>query len=113
MNINLRLFLIIFAIFWFILITYFLKKNKLPVKYSLIWYAIIIIMIIVGAFPKVIEIICDFCGFQAISSFVVGIILTLMMFITLILTIIAASQKKKIALLIQELSMLKQEKDNK
>lgn len=108
MTTNLRLFLIIFSIFWFILVTYCLKKNKLPVKYSLIWYTITIVMLIVGAFPKVIEIVCNFCGFQAISSFVVGIILTLMMFITLILTMIVANQRKKITLLIQEVSMLKQ-----
>lgn len=109
METNLRLFLIIFAMFWFILISYFLQKRKLPVKYSLIWYAIIIIMLILGIFPNVLVKISSFCGFQALSSFVVGIILTLLMFITLILTIIVANQRKLITKLIQEVSLEKKE----
>jgi len=108
MNTNLRIFLIIFALFWFLLTTYFLKKNKLPVKYSLIWYFIIFIMIILGVFPNAIDLICDLCGFQAVSSFIIGIILTLMMLITLILTIIVANQKKLITKLIQEISLQKE-----
>lgn len=109
MNTNLRIFLIIFALFWFILTTYFLKKNKLPVKYSLIWYFIIIIIIVLGIFPNAIDMICDLCGFQAVSSFIIGIILTLMMIITLILTIIVANQRKLITKLIQEVSLQKKE----
>ncbi len=112
MNINLRLFLIIFAIFWFVLTSYFLKKNKLPVKYSLVWYTIIFIMLILGAFPNILVLISEFCGFQVVASFVVGVILTLMIFITLILTMIVAEQKKKITLIIQELSILKEKIQN-
>lgn len=107
MTTNLRLFLIIFAIFWFILTSYFLKKNKLPVKYSLVWYTIIFILLILGAFPNILVYISEFCGFQVVSSFVIGVILTLMIFITLILTMIVAEQRKRIILLIQEVSILK------
>lgn len=113
METNLRLFLIIFALFWFILVSYFLQKRKLPVKYSLIWYAIIFIMLILGASPNMLVKVSNFCGFQAVSSFVVGIILTLLMFITLTLTVIVAEQKKKITMLIQEISMLKHEENKK
>lgn len=113
METNLRLFLIIFALFWFILTTYFLQKQKLPVKYSLIWYIITLIIIILGAFPNILITVSSLCGFQVVSSFIVGIILTLLMFITLTLTIIVADQRKKITLLIQEVSMLKQEKSRK
>ena len=112
MEANLRLFLIIFAIFWFILTSYFLKKNKLPVKYSLIWYAIIIIMLILGAFPDILVNISNYCGFQTLSSFVIGIILTLLMFITLALTMIVATQRKRMSLVIQEISLLKKELDD-
>ncbi len=110
MDTNLRLFLIIFAIFWFIITSYFLKKQKLPVKYSLVWYAIILIMLILGAFPNILVSISEFCGFQVLASFVVGVILTLMIFITMILTIIVAEQKKRLTLIIQEISLLKSQK---
>ena len=113
MTTNLRLFLIIFAIFWFILTSYFLRKNKLPVKYSLVWYTIILILLILGAFPNILVYISEFCGFQVVSSFVIGIILTLMIFITLILTMIVAEQRKRIILLVQEVSILKNKVSSK
>lgn len=112
MSNNLRLFLIAFAVFWLIITSYFLKKNKLPVKYSLVWYVIMFIMLILGAFPDILMSISKFYGFQVVSNFVIGIIFTLIMFLTLVLTIIVADQKRKITILMQEVSMLKAENES-
>ena len=107
MELGLRIVLVVFAIFWFLLVTHFLKKNKLPVKYSIFWYIFIFVILILGVIPGVLQLICDIFGFATISNLVIGIILSMLMFITLILTIIISDQKKQIKLLIQEVSLLK------
>lgn len=107
MDFGLRLFLIIFSICWIILISYFLRKDKLSVKYSLVWFSMAFVLLVLGIFPGFLSGISHLFGFQVASSFIVGIILTLLMFITLILTIIIVDQKKKIVMLIQEVSMIK------
>lgn len=109
MDNNLRILLVIFAIFLIFAILNFVSKNKIPIKYSLFWIVAAIIILLVGAVPDFINIFTKLIGFQTTSNLVVGIILTLLLIITLILTIIIADQKKKIKLLIQEVSILKKE----
>ena len=47
-------------------------------------------------------------GFQTISNLVVGVFIVILFFITISLTVIVSAQKKKITLLIQEVSILKE-----
>lgn len=107
MDNGLRLFLIGFSLCWIIVVSYFLRKGKLPVKYSLIWYFMSLILLVLGIFPGFLIGISKLFGFKVASSFIVGVILTLLMIITIVLTIILAEQKRKITLLIQEVSILK------
>ena len=104
---GLRLFLIIFSICWIVIVSYFLRKDKLPIKYSLIWYTMSLVLLLLGIFPGFLNGISNLFGFKVASSFIVGVILTLLMIVTLVLTIIIADQKKKIILLIQEVSIIK------
>ena len=48
-------------------------------------------------------------GFELLSNMVLCLFIAILMFLTLILTVIIAGQKKKTTLLIQELSLLKSE----
>ena len=48
-------------------------------------------------------------GFELLSNMVICLFIAILMFLTLILTVIIAGQKKKTTLLIQELSLLKSE----
>ncbi len=104
---NLRILLVIFSVLLFLTILNLLSKNKVPVRYSLLWILSSILIFVVGAFPDFIGIFTELIGFQTTSNLVIGIILTLLLIITLILTIIVSGQKKKIKLLIQEVSILK------
>lgn len=113
MGIGLRVVLIVFGIFWFILVTSMLRKNKLPVKYSIFWYVFVFVILILGIIPDVLQLICDLFGFATLSNLIIGAFLTMLMFITLILTTIISNQKKQIKLLIQEVSLLKSEKRTK
>ena len=107
MSFVLRIFLFIFSIVLLIVTTIVLKKGRIPIKYSLLWYFSFIIIFLVSAFPFTVEWIASILGFQTISNLVIGIIIALLLFLTMSLTIITSGQKKKITLLIQEVSILK------
>lgn len=107
MDSNLRILLVIFAIFLIIIILNFVSKNKIPIKYSLFWIIAAIIILLVGSVPDFINIFTKLIGFQTTSNLVVGIILGILLCITLLLTIIVSDQKRRIKLLVQEVSMIK------
>lgn len=107
MSLNLRLWLFLFAFISFIVIFTLLKKEKIPVKYSLVWFVSSLTIFILAISPLSLSKVAKFIGFQTTSNLITGIMLVLLLFITMILTIIISTQNKKITLLIQEVSMLK------
>jgi len=107
MSLNLRILLFVFSLVSFFITFTLLKKEKIPVKYSLVWLLSFFVIFIVSLFPNSLKNITSFIGFQTTSNLVVGIILTLLLIITMVLTIIVSKQNKKINLLVQEISLLK------
>lgn len=91
-----------------ILITYLVKKDKLPIKYALLWYIPILIILILLLFPSILSYVSIFLGFEVLSNMIVYLVLGILLFITLSLTVIVSKQKKQIYLLIQEVSLLKE-----
>lgn len=63
-------------------------------------------------FPFTIEFVANMLGFTTLSNLITAMIIAILLFLTMSLTIITSGQKKKITLLIQEVSILK-EKINK
>lgn len=112
MSKTLMIFLISFALVWIIIILKCVRKEKISVRYSLIWFLMAFSILIVGVVPGFADVIADFFGFLTVSNMVIGVILTLLMLITLVLTMIVTEQKNQIKNLIQEISMLKS-KENK
>ena len=108
MSLSLRITLLIFSLLLIVITTMVLKKGRIPVKYSLLWYFSAIIILLLSIFPFVIRWVADLFGFEAISSMVTGILITILLFLTMSLTIITSGQRHKIALLIQEISLLKE-----
>lgn len=84
-----------------------LKKGKIPVKFSLLWFFISLILILVGLAPNIIVAMANLIGFKTISNLLVGILVLMLIFITMALTIIVSGQKSRIILLTQEISILK------
>ncbi len=113
MPLNLRIFVIVFAVILFLSIIRILKKGRMSEKYSLIWLAMSIIILLVGLTPNFLTDISKLIGFEVMSNMVIGIILVLLVFVTVALTVMVSGQKKKITLLIQEVSMLKKELNDK
>ncbi len=112
MQSNLRILLVVLSIVLIITTLSLIAKNKLPIKYSLFWLVASIVVLLVGLVPNVITFFTSLIGFETSVNLVTGIILGLLLLITLLLTIIISEQKRKIILLVQEVSILK-EKINK
>ncbi len=113
MSLNLRLFLVIFSILLILVILKCISNKKLPIAYSLVWIFAAVIILLVSFFPNFINIFTHLVGFETTSNFVIGIILVLLLGITLVLTMIIAEQKKRIKLLVQEVSLIKNKIENK
>lgn len=112
MSLTLRITLLIFSLVLIIITTIVLKKDSMPIKYSLLWYLSAFVILLVSIFPVVLELLADLLGFATISNLVIGIIISILLLLTMSLTIITSGQKKKITLLIQEVSILKEGIEN-
>ncbi len=109
MTVTLRISLLIFALVLCVVTTTVVRKGRIPIKYSLLWYFCSFVIILVAIIPLALDFIADLLGFATISNLIIGILIALLLFLTMALTIITSGQKKKITLLIQEVSMLKNE----
>ena len=109
MSLSLTITLIAVSLFLIILTTHILKKGRIPEKYSLVWYFFALLILLVAVFPNLFGFISTKLGFQAMSNLIIGVLIAILLLLTMALTVMIAGQKKKTTLLIQELSILKQE----
>lgn len=113
MQLNLRIYLIIFSLILFAMTIRILQKGRMSEKYSLIWFTFALLILLVGLVPGFLTAISNFIGFEVLSNFVIGVLLVLLTIITILLTVMIDGQKKKATLLIQEVSILKKELEDK
>ena len=109
MSNSLIITVIIFAFILGLSVLYLLLKNRIPVKYALVWLFSTIVIIVIAVIPNLMEKLAKLLGFELLSNMVLCLFIAILMFLTLILTVMMAGQKKKTTLLIQELSLLKAE----
>lgn len=107
MPLNLRLAVLVVTLILAFAIYKILSKRIIPVKYSFLWGLAIIVLLMLVIFPDVLIWFAYQLGFQTISNLVVGVFIVILFFITISLTVIVSAQKRKITLLIQEVSILK------
>lgn len=113
MNDGLRLAVIVFALLLFLLITYILKKGRMPIKYALVWYLADFIILMASVFPIFVSSFAHLIGFETMANMVLCTLIIILIFITIVLTVIVAGQTTKIRLLIQEISILKSDRNDK
>lgn len=95
------------AIILAIIILNCIRKNRLNLKYSLIWLATLLAILIAVLIPNLLEEVAKFLGFEVMSNMLFLVAIITLILITLSLTMIVSKQSKMIQLLIQEVSMLK------
>lgn len=113
MSVSLRILLLVFSIVLAFVTTAVVKRGRMPIKYSLLWYFSSLIIFILAVFPFIIEWVAELFGFITLSNLITSIMIGILLFLTMSLTIITAGQKRKITLLIQEISMLKEKNGRK
>jgi len=113
MSLNLKIMVILFSVLLTVLLVYLLKKKKIPVKYALVWLFTAFIILIVTFIPNLMEQLANILGFELLSNMLLCLFIAILLFITLVLTVMISNQKRKVVLLIQEVSILKKELEDK
>lgn len=109
MSLPLMIALIIFSVILIVLVSFLVTKGKIPIKYSLLWYAFAVLVLLVGLVPDLFGMLGRLIGFYVMSDLVVGIILVVLIFLNIALTVMIASQRRRINLVSQEVALLKKE----
>ena len=107
MSIELKIFSLIFLTVILFFINYLLIKDKISIKYAIIWLIPIFTMLLFVLIPNLLICITIFLGFQTSSNMIFAILISLLLYISLALTVIVSRQKNQIRLLIQEISIIK------
>ncbi|WP_295566298.1 DUF2304 domain-containing protein [uncultured Holdemanella sp.] len=108
MPINLRIAIFIVACVLALTVMQILHKEMIPVKYSLLWWIAIFVLMVLSLWPDFFLFFVNLMSFQTTSNMVIGVFIVILLFITMSLTVIVSSQKNKINVLIQEVSLLKE-----
>lgn len=110
MDIKLKISIFLTGLLLILLIIYFIRKEKIPIKYSLVWIFSGLIIILIGLIPEMFLKITNFIGFKLMSNMVIAIFILLIVIINLFFAVILSTQNKKIINLTQEISLLKGKK---
>ena len=113
MNLNLKLAACIFIFIVIFLILYYIKKQKINIKYSITWLLLFGVLFIFLIIPGFLEYITKTLGFSISSNMIFSLLISVLVIINITFTAILSSQDKKIRTLIQEISILKGEKNEK
>lgn len=108
MSIALKIVSISFLIVLMIIIFHLLKKDKITIKYSIVWLLPCLILLIFVLIPGFLTWTTKVLGFQTASNMVFALLIALLMMISIVLTVIVSTQKNQIRALIQEVSILKE-----
>lgn len=114
MSISLRLGLVIVSLVLLIVVLLQLRKRRIPVKYSLVWITSSFVILLIAIIPQLFVKVAKLLGFITMSNLVIAMFIFILLLICLMLTVIVSGQRRKITLLVQEVSMLKEKaKDGK
>lgn len=109
MSITLKITSITALIIIILLILQLVKSNKISIKYSLVWFIPCTILLIYVLVPGFLIWTTKILGFQTASNMILTMLVGLSLLITIALTVIVSGQRKKTTMLIQEVSILKEE----
>ncbi len=105
--------MILGSIFLIVIIILIVKKGLISLKYSMIWILSSLFILFSSIFPSTLEKISVFFNFETLSNMLFVIVIIILLLISLSLTIIVTAQNEKIRLLIQEVSKIKKNTEEK
>ncbi|MBQ8649266.1 MAG: DUF2304 domain-containing protein [Clostridia bacterium] len=113
MNIALRISLLFGIIIYVAVIFSFLRKQKISLKYSLLWFFSAVVLLIMDLFPNQVSKIAHFIGVEYSVNAVFLIFIFIMLLILISLTAIVSKQHNQIKVLTQKLAILSHKIDKK
>ncbi len=105
MNVVLRVLLIVCCLLLFVFVVGNVSRRKLLLRYSLLWLALALIVLILSVFPDLVIGLSEVTGFITPSNFVFALSLFFLLAIAISQTVALSSQSKKIVNLSQELAL--------
>lgn len=105
---RLKIILAVAILLFILVIINSIRKDNISLKYSLVWLASGLITIILVLVPNVLEMMSKLLGFELVSNMIYMIAIIILLVISFCFTVIVSRQTKKIRLLVQEVSLLKE-----
>lgn len=112
MNSKLILISFLFAIAVIFAILCLIRKEKINIKYAIIWLLLFGVLALLLIIPNLLTNITKLLGFEVSSNMIFAIIISVLIIISISLTAIVSTQDRKIRKLIQEVSIIKKEINN-
>lgn len=106
MDLSLHTIVIFGSFFLLLFILYLMKKGKMEVKYSIIWLAFSICMIIFACFPYTVLLLNDLAGVIDPVNFIFFTLIIFILMILLSVSAVISGFSKKIKQLAQKMAIL-------
>ena len=106
MNIELRIFLMAVVLIFLFIITRYLVKKKLNLKYTLAWFATVVVLLILAIFPQLVTLLSNLIGIETPVNTVFLFALIFILIILFTLTAIVSHINVRIYSLTQKQAIL-------
>lgn len=108
-SLNLEFFLLLVTLFYFLIVLNAVKKEKMPIKSSVLWFFIGILMLLLLLFPELLVKVASLVGIETISNLLLfGAVMALLM-LAFDLYKLNNTEKRKNITLAQEVGIIKHE----
>ena len=103
-----RIGLILGAILFLFIILWMLKKKKLTVRYSIVWFFAAFVLVLFAVFPYIVLVLRDLLQVELVSNLVFLMVLAFVLFMLLSISCIVSVFSEKLKRLSQEVALLEQ-----
>lgn len=103
-----RIGLILGAILFLFIILWMLKKKKLTVRYSIVWFFAAFVLVLFAVFPYIVLVLRDLLQVELVSNLVFLMVLAFVLFMLLSISCIVSVFSEKLKRLSQEAALLEQ-----
>ena len=103
-----RIGLILGAILFLFIILWMLKKKKLTVRYSIVWFFAAFVLVLFAVFPYIVLVLRDLLQVGLVSNLVFLMVLAFVLFMLLSISCIVSVFSEKLKRLSQEAALLEQ-----
>lgn len=105
---KLQLEIILFSLFMLGSIIQLVRKNRITIKYSLVWMTAILAILIGALIPGILPWLAKLLGFETLPNLIFTLMIGILISVSMVLTIIVSGLKEKVRVLTQEVSLLKE-----